>query len=92
MPFGICSAPEVFQRRMHQLIKGLHGLEVVADDFVVVGFGGTVEEAVIDHDKNLYAFLKRGVARGIKLNVEKVSLRMRGSIYWACGNRQGSLC
>ena len=77
MPFGICSAPEVFQRRMHQLIEGPHGVEVVADDFVVVGFGRTVAEAVIDHDKNLDAFLKRGTARGIKLNAEKVSLRMR---------------
>ena len=77
MPFGICSAPEVFQRRMHQLIEGLNGVEVVADDFVVVGFGDTVEAAVIDHDKNLEAFLQRGKDRGIKLNAEKVSLRMR---------------
>ena len=41
MPFGISSAPEVFQRRMHELIKGLTGTEVVADDFVVAGFGDT---------------------------------------------------
>lgn len=39
MPFGICSAPEVFQGRMHKVIEGLHGVEVVADDFVVVGSG-----------------------------------------------------
>ena len=26
MPFGISSAPEVFQRRMHELIEGLWGL------------------------------------------------------------------
>ena len=43
MPFGISSAPEVFQRRMHmhEVIKGLPGIEVVADDFVVVGSGET---------------------------------------------------
>ena len=41
MPFGICSAPEIFQRRMHELIEGLMGVEVVADDFVVVGRGHT---------------------------------------------------
>ena len=35
MPFGISSAPEVFQRKMHELIEGLKGVEVVADDFVV---------------------------------------------------------
>ena len=77
MPFGICSAPEVFQHRMHHLIEGLHGLEVVADDFVVVALGGTVAEAVIDHDQNLDMFLKRGADRGLKLNAENVSLRIR---------------
>jgi len=41
MPFGISSAPEVFQWRMHELIKGLTGTEVVADDFLVAGFGDT---------------------------------------------------
>ena len=75
MPFGICSAPEVFQRRMHELIEGLHGVEVVADDFVIVGFGGTQEEATHDHDHNLEAFLMRCGERGMKLNPEKVRLR-----------------
>jgi hypothetical protein len=42
MPFGISSAPEVFQRRMHELIEGVQGVEVVTDDFVTVGFGETV--------------------------------------------------
>ena len=57
MPFGI-SAPEVFQRRMHELIEGLRGVEVVADDFVVIGFGDTLDDAVIDHDMNLARPLK----------------------------------
>ena len=75
MPFGICSAPEVFQRRIHQLIEGLQGVEVVVDDFVVVGFGDTLEGAVRDHDHNLEAFLQRCAARGIRLNSNKVQLR-----------------
>ena len=54
MPFGISSAPEVFQKKMHELIEGLHGIEVVADDFVVVGYGNTVDEANVDHDKRLH--------------------------------------
>ena len=37
LPFGIKSAPEIFQRKMHELIEGLIGVEVIADDFVVVG-------------------------------------------------------
>ena len=50
MPFGISSAPEVFQWRMHKVIEGLEGVEVVADDFVTVGFGDTEEEATASHD------------------------------------------
>ena len=75
MPFGICSAPEVFQRRIHQLIEGLQGEEVVVDDFVVVGFGDALEDAVRDHDHNLEAFLQRCATRGIRLNSNKVQLR-----------------
>ena len=74
MPFGICSAPEVFQRRIHEFIEGLQGVEVVADDFVVVGCGNTLQDAVTDHDQNLRAFLQRCAARGLKLNSNKVQL------------------
>ena len=52
--------------------RGVTGVEVVADDFVVVGFGDTLEGAVKDHDQNLDAVLRR---RGIKLNSSKVRLR-----------------
>ena len=68
--FGISSAPELFQRRMH----GLTGTEVVADDFVVAGFGDTYEEAVCDHNRNIVAFLQRCSQRGVKLAVEKLQL------------------
>ena len=74
MPFGVSSAPEVFQRRMHELIEGLSGTEVVADDFIVASFGDTLEEAFRDHNKNLVAFLQRCSARGVKLAVEKLQL------------------
>ena len=50
MPFGISLALEVFQRRMHELIEGLQGVEVIADDFVVIGFGDTAKEAAANHD------------------------------------------
>ena len=75
MPFGISSDPEVFQRRIHELIEGLQGVEVVADDFVVVGFGDTGQEATRDHDRNLEAFLHRCATRGVKLNSDKIKLR-----------------
>lgn len=33
MPFGLNSAPEVWQRRMHEIVEDLPGVEVIADDF-----------------------------------------------------------
>ena len=75
MPFGISSAPEVFQKRMHQLIEGLEGVEVVADDFMVYGCGQTQEEAIEDHDKKLHAFLQRCEDQNIVLGTEKFQLR-----------------
>lgn len=92
MPFGISSAPEVFQRRMHELLEGLQGVEVIADDFITVGYGEQLEEAVCDHHKNLAAFFQRCADRGIKLNPEKVKLRLREAIHWASSNRQGVMC
>ena len=74
MPFGISSAPEVFQRRMHEMIEGLSSTEVVADDFIVAGFGDTLEEAIRDPNETLVAFLQRCSEHGIKLAVEKLQL------------------
>ena len=72
MPFGICSAPKVFQCRMHELIEGLQGVEVVADDFVVVGFGKMKESDIRDHGHmRLQAFLQCCQERGVKLNAQK---------------------
>ena len=72
-PFGISSAPEVFQRRMPEFIEGLDGIEVVADNFIAVGYGDTFEETT--RDKHPLAFLKRCEERNIRLNDEKLKLR-----------------
>ena len=70
MPFGISSAPEVFQRRMHELIEGLEGIELVADDFVVIGFSDTMEEAAVNHNKNLGGVLRRCEQHGASDEVQ----------------------
>ena len=36
MPFGICSAPEEFQRHINEIIKGLEGVTAIADDQLVL--------------------------------------------------------
>ena len=75
MPFWISSAPEVFQRKMHELIEGLRDVEVVADDFVVIGFGDTTEEAAVDHDKDLRGLMQRCKEHNVKLNPDKVQFK-----------------
>ena len=62
---------------MHELIEGLNGVEVIADDFVVVGCGESLQTASKDHDNSLSVFLQRCEERGIHLNSDKLQLRMR---------------
>lgn len=53
MPFGIKSAPEVFQQRMSQALEGLDGVAVIADDILVHGDGDNEQEARKNHEENL---------------------------------------
>ena len=55
-------------------MKVLTVIEVVADAFIVAGFGDTFEEAVRDYNKKRIAFLQRCSERGVKLSVEKLKL------------------
>ena len=75
-PFDISSAPEIWQRKMHEAIEGLLGVEVIADDFLVCGFGDTVDEVVKDHDQNLIAFLQGCHKLNLTLNLQKIKLRL----------------
>ena len=77
IPFGINSAPEVWQRRMREHIEGLKGVEVIADDFVIVGYGNIPAEWQSDHDQNVHAFLNRCRERNLKLNEKKAWLRQQ---------------
>ena len=74
MPFGISPAPEIFQHRQHELLSGLTGVEVMADDLLVYGKGNTTEEAVKDHNINLNNLLNRLLEKGSRLNKEKLIL------------------
>ena len=75
LPFGIKTATEVYQRRIHESLQGLSGIEDIVDDILCVGEGDTYESAVEDHDKNLIALLKRCREKNIKLNPKKLQLR-----------------
>lgn len=72
MPFGISSAPEVWQRTMHELVEGLPGVEVIADDFVIAGFGETNEEVDKSLTQNERFFFNKCREWNLKLNKDKV--------------------
>ena len=74
MPFGISSAPEEFQQRMHSVLQGLPGVAVIADDILVYGAGTTEEESQKDHDKNLQQLLQRARDKNLKFNKRKLRL------------------
>ena len=92
MPFGISSVPQVFQRQMHELIEGLSGVEVVAEDLVTVAFDGTEEGTIASHDHNIEAFLKRCKERNLKLNHKIEAPPAAGAIYRACCHTRGLVC
>ena len=54
---------------MHELIEGLEGVEVVADDFLVHGIDVKI------HDVHLHAFLRRCEKRNVVLSDKKLKLR-----------------
>ena len=77
MPFGISSAPEEFQRRMHTTLQGLSGVEVIADDILVYGCGDTEEEYQRDHDENLLHLLQRARERNPKRSLSCACQKFR---------------
>ena len=60
---------------MGEHIEGLKGVEVIADDFVIAGFGNTLAEWQTNHDRNVRAFLDRCREGNLKLNKKKARLR-----------------
>ena len=65
LPFGISSAPEIFQRKMQKVIGGLDGVLCHMDDILV--YGGSQEE----HDVRVQKVLTRLMEAGVTLNQAK---------------------
>ena len=64
-PFGLVTLPEIFSRKMDEVVKGLHGIAKSMDDFLVYG------KTVIEHDRHLRIFLQNLEEYGVTLNLEK---------------------
>ena len=65
LPFGITSAPEHFQKRMHKVLEDLPGVLCMMDDIII--FGESSEE----HAARVRAVFRRLEDNGVTLNIEK---------------------
>jgi hypothetical protein len=69
LPFGIACAPEIFQRVVDDILKGLQGVIVYIDDILV--FGKDQQE----HDMRIKTVFQRLHDANLKLNWAKCQLR-----------------
>ena len=65
LPFGISSAPELFQKRMNTVLDGLEGFTCLMDDVLVFG------KDQAEHDQRLKKVLERIQSIGVTLNSSK---------------------
>lgn len=77
LPFGVSVAPEIYQRKQHELLAGLKGVEPIADDILVVGCGDSDEEAERDHDANLRAVMERCREVKLRLSLTKLQFKLK---------------
>ena len=69
MPFGLCSASEVLQKRAYQTFGDIPNVHIVADDIIIAG--NTHEEC----DKILHTVFKRAHDQNIKFNWKKIQFK-----------------
>ena len=85
LPFGISSAPEIYQRMMSQILEGLEGVICHIDDVLIHA------EEKETHDQLVHAVLKRLHEAGITLNDKcefaKSSVKFLGHIIDGSGIR-----
>ncbi|GBL99711.1 Uncharacterized protein K02A2.6 [Araneus ventricosus] len=75
LPFGICSAPEVFQKKNQKLFGDIKGIEIYFDDLIIAGKNKE------EHDKILVEVLERAKENNIKFNPNKFQFRIEEVIY-----------
>ena len=65
LPFGVSSAPSIFQRTMENLLQGIRGVSVYIDDILITG------PTLHDHLQLLNTVLDKLQNSGLKLNRSK---------------------
>lgn len=70
MPFGISSAPEIFQKRSNELFGDIPGVNIVFDDLIIAAADDS------EHDRILKQVLDRAQKNGVKFNQKKIQYKV----------------
>ncbi|KAM7315470.1 uncharacterized protein ISCGN_005253 [Ixodes scapularis] len=65
LPFGIASAPAIFQREMDNMLKGIPGVACYLDEVLITG------KSQEEHLRSLEEVFKRFAERGVRIKREK---------------------
>ena len=74
-PFGIKSAPEMYQRAMDEMLEGIDHAYAIMDDTLVAGHD------ISHHDLVLEKVLYRAKSYNLELNFDKVTVRTQQVLY-----------
>ncbi|EYC38278.1 hypothetical protein Y032_0727g1871 [Ancylostoma ceylanicum] len=78
LPFGVTSAPGIFQQIMDSMICGLEGVAAHLDDVIVTG------RTFAEHRRNLEALFGRIHEYGFRVRMEKCNFLMPQICYLGC--------
>ncbi|CAB3980478.1 Hypothetical predicted protein [Paramuricea clavata] len=71
LPFGVCSAPEVFQKKNEALFGDIDGVKVIFDDIIVAARDEK------EHDEIMAKLSERAKAENVKFNPEKLQYKVK---------------
>ena len=75
MPFGICSASEVMQKRNESAFGDIRGVHIIADDIIVAAKDDN------EHDQILLALFNRAKEMGVRFNEKKIQFKVNSVQY-----------
>ena len=75
LPFGVASAPSIFQRVMETLLQGIAGVCIYLDDILVTG------KSQMEHLHNLAQVLQRLAKAGMRLKEQKCAFMLTSVSY-----------
>lgn len=78
LPFGISSAPEVFEKKVTETFGDIDGVHIIFDDMIIAAVDDD------DHDRIFRTLLERARAKQVKFNRSKLQLKVKQARY--CGH------